>query len=210
VIRVGLLSTSLAVRVGLRALLEADDQVVVVAEAGRVDETLVSFPQVDVLIVESGILSDPRIDSFPFGMLPDTAVLIIGDITRVMRSWFQNELHAWGVLPQEASQEELLAAVHALDQGLIVGEPSMIIPLMGSHLHTSESVLDDLIETLTDRELEVLQLLAQGLANKQIAVQLNISAHTVKFHIASIYGKLGASNRTEAVRIGLQLGLILL
>jgi NarL family two-component system response regulator YdfI len=210
VIQVGLLSTSLAVRVGLRALLEADDQVVVVAEAGRVDETLESFPQVDVLIVESGILSDPQIDSFPFSMLPETAVLIIGDITRGMRSWFQSELHAWGVLPQEASQEELLAAVQALDQGLIVGEPSMIVPMMRSHLHTSESVLDGPIETLTERELEVLQLLAQGLANKQIAVRLNISAHTVKFHIASIYGKLGASNRTEAVRIGLQLGLILL
>ena len=65
-------------------------------------------------------------------------------------------------------------------------------------------------EVLTDREIEVLQLLAQGLANKQIAQTLNISTHTVKFHVSSIYNKLGATNRTEAVRNGVQNGLILL
>jgi DNA-binding NarL/FixJ family response regulator len=65
-------------------------------------------------------------------------------------------------------------------------------------------------ELLTEREVEVLQLLAQGLANKQIAQLLNISANTVKFHVSSIYTKLGATNRTEAVRLGLQSGLILL
>jgi DNA-binding NarL/FixJ family response regulator len=65
------------------------------------------------------------------------------------------------------------------------------------------------IETLTTREKEVLQKIANGLANKEIAVRLNISEHTVKFHVASILGKLGASSRTEAVTIGMRRGLIL-
>jgi DNA-binding NarL/FixJ family response regulator len=56
----------------------------------------------------------------------------------------------------------------------------------------------------------VLQLLAQGLANKQIALTLGISEHTVKFHISGVYSKLGATNRTEAVRLGVRKGLVVL
>lgn len=64
------------------------------------------------------------------------------------------------------------------------------------------------VEPLTLREMEVLELLAQGLSNKSIATRLGISDQTVKFHVASICGKLGASNRTEVVRKALRLGLI--
>ena len=64
------------------------------------------------------------------------------------------------------------------------------------------------LEDLTDRELQVLQRLAEGLANKQISVLLGISEHTVKFHVSSIFSKLGVANRTEAVRLGLQKGLV--
>ena len=63
-------------------------------------------------------------------------------------------------------------------------------------------------EPLTRRELDVLQLLAEGLPNKSIAERLGISDQTVKFHVASISSKLGASNRTDAVRLGLRRGLI--
>jgi DNA-binding NarL/FixJ family response regulator len=69
---------------------------------------------------------------------------------------------------------------------------------------------DPEVEPLTEREIQVLQLLARGLANKQIAVSLEISEHTVKFHVSSIYAKLGVTNRTEAVRSGIQHGLIVL
>jgi len=67
---------------------------------------------------------------------------------------------------------------------------------------------DELLEPLTARETEVLQMIAQGLANKQVALLLNISEHTVKFHLSSLYAKLNVSSRTEAVRAGLSLGLI--
>jgi len=71
---------------------------------------------------------------------------------------------------------------------------------------------DDLtaIEPLTPRELEVLELVTEGLPNKAIAVRLGISDQTVKFHLASILGKLGASNRTDAVRRAVRLGLVTL
>ncbi|MBZ5660269.1 MAG: LuxR C-terminal-related transcriptional regulator [Acidobacteriia bacterium] len=65
-------------------------------------------------------------------------------------------------------------------------------------------------ESLTPRESEVLQILASGLANKEIAARLAISEHTAKFHVASILGKVGAGSRTEAVSIGIRCGLVLL
>ncbi|HET7216427.1 MAG TPA: response regulator transcription factor [Vicinamibacterales bacterium] len=67
---------------------------------------------------------------------------------------------------------------------------------------------DDLIEPLTTRELEVLALLASGLSNKSIAERLGISDQTVKFHVAAICGKLGATNRTDAARRALRRGII--
>jgi DNA-binding NarL/FixJ family response regulator len=70
--------------------------------------------------------------------------------------------------------------------------------------------LAELAEALTPRESEVLQMLASGLANKEIAARLTISEHTVKFHVASILGKLGAGSRTEAVSLGIRRGLVLL
>lgn len=72
------------------------------------------------------------------------------------------------------------------------------------------SVPEDLQEPLTARELEVLEQLAAGLSNKAIGARLGISDQTVKFHVASITGKLGVTNRTEAVRRALRLGLIAL
>jgi DNA-binding NarL/FixJ family response regulator len=108
---------------------------------------------------------------------------------------------AWGILPTDVSAEELIAAVHALSQGLIVGTAALLF----------ESENEPLAQgPLTDRELEVLGLLAKGLANKQIAVALGISEHTVKFHVSSIYTKLNVTNRTEAVRAGLLGGWIAL
>jgi DNA-binding NarL/FixJ family response regulator len=74
-----------------------------------------------------------------------------------------------------------------------------------------DALLDDaaqVVEPLTPRELEVLTLLSQGLPNKSIAATLGISDQTVKFHVAAIYGKLGATNRTDAARRALRLGLI--
>ena len=75
-------------------------------------------------------------------------------------------------------------------------------------LDDSTAIDDEFTEPLTPREVEVLELLAEGLPNKSIAVRLGISDQTVKFHVASICGKLGAANRTDAVRRAVRRGLI--
>jgi DNA-binding NarL/FixJ family response regulator len=107
----------------------------------------------------------------------------------------------WGILPTESSAEELTAAIHALSQGLIVGTSTLLFESENEPLSHGP---------LTDRESEVLGLVAKGLANKQIALALGISEHTVKFHVSSIYTKLNVTNRTEAVREGLRGGWVAL
>jgi DNA-binding NarL/FixJ family response regulator len=110
----------------------------------------------------------------------------------------------------EASAEELAAAVNALSEGLLVGAPALVGPLLVRLPATREIEDAPLVEPLTERELEVLQGLARGLANKQLAMLLGISEHTVKFHVSAIYSKLGATNRTEAVRLGVHQGFVVL
>ena len=107
----------------------------------------------------------------------------------------------WGLLPMEVSSEELCAAVRAVAAGLVVGTRPLLAAPDDVNLAPGP---------LTEREVEVLGKLSRGLANKQIAAQLGISEHTVKFHVSSIYGKLNVTNRAEAVREGLRNGWITL
>lgn len=97
------------------------------------------------------------------------------------------------------------AALRAAEQGLVVLAPAF---LRGSPL--LEPPVAAQTGLLTQRELEVLQLVAQGLPNKGIARVLAISENTAKFHVASLSGKLGATSRAEAVAVGMRKGLILL
>jgi two-component system, NarL family, response regulator YdfI len=117
------------------------------------------------------------------------------------------------LLPPSASLAELTAAIQAAALGLFVLHPEFSAALResGSALW-SDGSLDavDQDERLTPREMEVLGLLSRGLGNRAIAAQLQISEHTVKFHISTILGKLNATSRTEAVAIGLRRGLIML
>jgi DNA-binding NarL/FixJ family response regulator len=150
----------------------------------------------------------PVLDDFILGLDPAPALLLLTDDPQDAQELPELSLRAWGLLPLDSSEEELIAAIQALHQGLLVSVPSFVQPLVGQTLSAPPE--DILVDELTEREIEVLELLAEGLANKQIAYQLEISEHTVKFHVSSIYTKLGVSNRTEAVRLGIQLGLITL
>src|SRR2546429_890303 len=113
------------------------------------------------------------------------------------------------VLRREAPPEHLRATLEAAAAGLLVVHPSELDTVLPATVGSSAPV-DELLEPLTKREREVLQMLAGGLANKEIAARLAISDHTVKFHVASILGKLGVSTRTEAVSVGIRRGLVLL
>lgn len=110
-----------------------------------------------------------------------------------------------GVLPWDAGAEQILSALDAVSKGLVVLHPAGAIVARPARSEETE-----LIEPLTPREREVLQMLAIGLGNKEIAARMKISEHTAKFHVAQILGKLSASSRTEAVTVGMRLGLVLL
>jgi DNA-binding NarL/FixJ family response regulator len=113
-----------------------------------------------------------------------------------------------GLLPQTASVEELASAVRAVAAGLLVISPEFG-DVMLSQSNTAEAEESEVaIEALTPREQQVLAMLSEGLLNKEIADRMQISEHTVKFHISSIMGKLGASSRTEAVTRGIRRGLV--
>jgi two-component system, NarL family, response regulator YdfI len=112
-----------------------------------------------------------------------------------------------GVLPLDAAAHEILAAIAAANEGLFVLHPDLLVSLpVGPATQTAPTV----DASLTPREIEVLRMLAEGLANKNIAWKLGISEHTVKFHITSIFTKLNVSSRAEAVATGMRRGLILL
>lgn len=122
-----------------------------------------------------------------------------------------------GYLRRDASAPELAAAIHAARQGITVLHPRAAQRLLKTWKGASredpddeEAVMrnQDLIEPLSPRELDVLRLMTRGMTNKQIAAELVITEHTVKFHIRTILGKLGAANRTEAVTLALQKGLV--
>lgn len=113
------------------------------------------------------------------------------------------------VLPSQITAGQLGAALRATVEGLILVHPSDAQTLFPVASFAAQP-LAELPEALTPREREVLQMLASGLANKEIAAKLSISDHTVKFHVASILGKFGAATRTEAVALGIRRGLVLL
>lgn len=209
-IRVLLIAPALAVRLGLRALLSTDQAIDVIGEAPALSGFDSLLSGADILVIAPSSGSDLDFES----ALPATAstgVLLLVDDS-LPSGWELPSLRgrAWGLLPLDSSVEELAAAVHAVFEGLVVGLPALIEPLLESRPPAHGDEPASLIEPLTHREIEVLQLLAQGLANKQIAAALGISEHTVKFHVSGIYTRLGAASRTEAVRLGVRLGLIVL
>lgn len=190
-IRVLLDIGSPALRAGLSALLSSDKTIKVL------NDSLQDDADADVIVTAAShaSFSDHGVDP-----VSSAAVLFLSDGPPNIRE-LRRSARAWGILPADASAEDLSAAVHALSQGLIVGTSQLLF---------EEESEPQSRGPLTEREAEVLGLLSRGLANKQIAMQLGISEHTVKFHVSSIYTKLNVTNRTEAVREGLRGGWIVL
>ena len=196
-IRAAVLAPALALRVGLREVFRGLEDVEVVADASTLEE----LPDVDVLVLTSpDYLSDLGEDS--------PAVLLLTDDLSAAAQLM--DLPVWGVLSLDASPEELSAAVRALGEGLWTGSPVLVQNLLERHPIAMLDDGDPIVDPLTAREREVLQLAAEGLANKQIALSLGISEHTVKFHLSSLYTKLGVTSRTEAIRAGARRGWVVL
>ena len=187
-------------RAGLEALVSADPAI----------ELAGSFP--DLSSAEE-LHPDVILSALPFedlaaphdGQAP--AIVLLSDDQQP--AWTHEALRAGvrAVLPRDAKPAEVLAAVEAAATGMAVLDPHDLETLLAA---SAPAPLASEASVLTPRELEVLRMLAEGAANKNIAWKLGISEHTVKFHVASILGKLHAATRTEAVAIGMRKGLILL
>lgn len=146
-----------------------------------------ALSQADVVLLDE--LPD-RPSAAPAVLLTDAPLT-----SRVLR------LGVHAVLPREAVAEQIIGALYAASAGLIAvtaESSSQIVP----------AGAEPTVENLTPREMETLEMLAEGLSNKQIAARLSISEHTAKFHVNSILGKLDAATRAEAVMRGIRTGLL--
>lgn len=247
-IRVFVIASTPMMRVGLRTIL-THGEMQVVGEAAALAEPAIELSEIDVMVVAEEKLLDGLQRTVAEGKSPALLVLSSNN-TRLLPMLNALSPQGWGVVPQDASTEQLQAAVVAVAQGLRV-IPNIHYGLqpdnfgLQSDNHTSQGNyhglqpdnhalrsgghvpgdhkgrpyisgdfgmgdFDDMLpgEALTVREREVLELLSRGLPNKLIARRLQISEHTVKFHVSSTYAKLGATSRTDAVSRGVRRGLI--
>lgn len=220
-IRVLVAAASAVTRAGLEAILIREPGFTVVggANASLADDVLEHEP--DVVVVESGGDGDDPValarlisSDVDDGSRPAPALVFLTDdrdpgvLSDALRAG------ARGVLPRDAGASEILAAVSAAAAGLV----SVARELTGALWSASASERATPGSNgaapgpapLTARELEVLRMIADGLANKQIAARLAISEHTVKFHVGSVFAKMQVASRAEAVMAGARRGLIVL
>jgi NarL family two-component system response regulator YdfI len=212
VIRVFIVAPSSVSRTGLRSML-ADagfEAIGSTKDLGSLDEVLLES-EPDILLIDGmHNAGEEEHGGLALADVTDQAavVLLVDQPGQAqVAQAFRNGVRA--VLPREISTQQLRAALQGVAAGLIVVHPAEVNSLLPTPT-SSVTEIAPLAEPLTKREREVLQMLATGLGNKEIASRLAISDHTAKFHVASILGKLGASSRTEAVAIGIRHGLILL
>lgn len=209
-LRLIVVAENLLARAGLTALLEARGFAVVAQSDGDDLDRAAAEGGADALIVDLGWQSETLRQTLA-GWLGDLPVLalVADDETEASLLALMGALAAfpgYAILPRESDPDTFASALYAIDFGLIVLDPGLgILPVAPVDLQLMAEAAP-----LTPRENEVLQLLAQGMTNKAIALDLGITEHTVKFHVNAIMGKLGAQSRTEAVVRGTQLGIIVL
>jgi DNA-binding NarL/FixJ family response regulator len=210
-VRVAVIADSPRVRASLQALVEASPALRFAgsaADAEMLADCLAgSVPEVVVIDVELEASDAPKA-GFDLGHTASALVLLIDEADS---DWILDALpgDAIAILPRDAMPGEIVASIEAAAAGLYVLSPEILGRLLAGRKPPRQTASGTPFETLTLREIEVLSMLAEGLGNKEIARQLDISDNTVKFHLSSIFGKLGATNRTEAVMFGMRHGFIM-
>jgi DNA-binding NarL/FixJ family response regulator len=210
VTRIVIAAASPTVRAGLGALLSGNPAFTVLESAAR-PETLAELAETVEADVVLLALEPGETLPLPLALPPDAVgrapvVVLLGDDAG--EGWSARALRAGarGVLPRTATGDQISAAVAAAAAGLTVvsSEAAGLAP------RPALVAAAPPVQPLTPREVEVLGMLAEGSGNKVIAARLGISEHTVKTHVGSIFGKLGVSNRAEAVASAARLGLLML
>jgi len=207
-----LVSTASAVRRGgLEALVRSAPALKLVGSVAGLGtlRSSVSGLQPDIVLVDLSA-PDPELLSAASALETHAAFVVL--IDEPDTGWAARALRASvrAILPRDSSEEEIQSAICAAHRGLVLLDPNVTSELASRVPSNNMAISPRALDELTPREIEVLRMLAEGLGNKEIAARLAISEHTVKFHISSILDKLGASSRTEAVTLGIRMGLILL
>lgn len=203
-----IISDHRVVRAGLRAMLAPFEDLRILGESGQEESAQAArdvHPDVALFELPGSVLGGLDALFHLIAEAPDLAVVVLSDDVDPDVAIRALEAGARGYLVRDASPEEILEAIRAVHQGFTVLHATAARALLRRQTRPVPSAST---ESLTDRETEVLHLLAQGLPSKTIASRLGISENTVKFHVGSILGKLGASSRTEAVSLALRRGLI--
>ena len=196
-IRVLVAARSNVLRAGLESVVRTSRSLEL---AGAIDWSLIGSidgAQADVLLIDAGDAAFTEL-SLPVLQLLETSDSAA--VSAALRSGVR------GVISRDSTPEEIEGALHAVAAGLVVITPEASSALLASTRPPAEA----LAEPLSAREMAVLTLLVEGLSNKLIAHQLDISEHTVKTHVTAILAKLGAASRTEAVSQAIRRGLVML
>jgi len=204
-IRVAVAATSAVRRGGLERIVRSHADLHLAGSFGTVAR-LAAFArsnEVDVIVIDS----DSIRDLLPVSA-PDAAIVLLTEVSdaRSISRLLRRGVRA--ILSRESDPDDVMSAIYAAFDGLVLLSTPAAETLAAVYGDQPLEVEDEFSEEITSRETEVLRMLAEGLVNKDIAVRLGISEHTVKFHISSILDKLGASTRTEAVTLGIRHGLI--
>ena len=217
-IRVLVAASSPVARAGLESIIARDPSIIVVgSESDDGTATLaeeIATHEPDVLVIEGAWddeLSTVVVGGDEHGVHGPAVVMLTTEADSARRLTLL-PTGARALLPHDASVSEILAAVAAAAAGLVSMPAAWIERLLPrpAESRVVSRAPEAEAPVLTPREVEVLRLIADGLANKQIAGRLSISEHTVKFHVAALFEKLHASTRAEAVMIGARRGLIVL
>jgi NarL family two-component system response regulator YdfI len=212
-IRVLIVASSSISRSGLETLLRASSSLQIVgliSDFGQLAEKVEEL-QPDVVVAEITGQDTTLPEEIPkLSEEAPVAIVLLVDDANSERDLDAFRSGARAVLLRNMSPDGMIAAVEAVGAGLAVLLPDGLDSLLREASVSHRSVSPPLVEALTPREIEVLGMMVEGWGNKEISARLGISEHTVKFHVASIMGKLNASSRTEAVTSGIRHGLIML
>lgn len=201
------------VRRGMRALLDSEEGLEVVGEAANGREALKWIetlrPDLAILDVAMPMLNGIEVTAQAMKSFPDLKVIILSmyaDEAYVVRALTAG---ARGYLLKEATEEDLLPAVRAVAAGRSYFSPAISSILLADYVrHLKQRGLEDSYDVLSDREKEVLQLLAEGRSNKETATVLNLSLSTVETHRLKLMQKLGLHNTAEIVLYAVRKGII--
>ena len=201
-------------REGLRTILETEEDIEVVADAESAEDIveLVWQTRPDVLLLDIRMPQGSGLDAVPavLKISPNTHVLVLTACDEKEEHVRAFRLGAKGVILKDSARQTLMQAIRTVCRGEVWMDPRMSGALAEelSHMGEGDPISTRQENGLTERELEIVRLVASGYKNKEVGATLAISERTVKTHLAHLFEKLGATSRTEAVRVATRRGLV--